>query len=317
MSVAATDERKLLTLYDVLAESRALGLELSERTFRYYAVIGLVPPSIKRASGEEDARVRYYPHEVVQRLLDIRELQSQGYTLRQIKAWFAMRDDTLHAMRSVRHADAMRGRVDASGLLPFFASGVIEEARAAFLVAACADRREETLRQSVMAYYVSLLDGVLGCGAGEPALQQLLAAMTPMQVEALIQPLRRWRDEELERVQASGEFSICRALRQMILRAPSGLSDGEIVALRSWKREMSRVAKKARRSTAVKALSRPTRALVRALQQLSTVADALLAGGVDASLLTTVAQAEEQLRAVTQVLVGWRALLLDVPAPDD
>lgn len=78
----------LLTIGETLQAAAAQGLDLTERTFRYYGVMGLLPAPLKRPSGQEDARVRYYPGTVIDRLLEIRDLQAQGWSLKQIKTWF-------------------------------------------------------------------------------------------------------------------------------------------------------------------------------------------------------------------------------------
>ena len=42
-----------LSLEEVLAESARLGVELSERTFRYYCVLGLMPRPVKLPGDEQ------------------------------------------------------------------------------------------------------------------------------------------------------------------------------------------------------------------------------------------------------------------------
>lgn len=83
----------LLSLEDVLARAREAGLDLSERTFRYYAVLGLLPRPTRRPSGAQDARIAWYPMSTVQRLLDIRALQGQGCSLKQIRRVLGGTDD--------------------------------------------------------------------------------------------------------------------------------------------------------------------------------------------------------------------------------
>ena len=73
----------LLSLEEVLEQAHQIGLEVSERTFRYYAVLGLLPSPVKRPEG--DARVHYYPPEILDRLRQIRHLQAQGHSLKQVK----------------------------------------------------------------------------------------------------------------------------------------------------------------------------------------------------------------------------------------
>jgi DNA-binding transcriptional MerR regulator len=78
-------ESGLLSLEDVLAESEKLELEVSERTFRYYAVLGLLPRPVKRPPGSGDARVHYYEPSILERLRQIRGLQAEGHSLKQVK----------------------------------------------------------------------------------------------------------------------------------------------------------------------------------------------------------------------------------------
>lgn len=75
----------LLSLEDVLAECEKLGLEVSERTFRYYSVLGLLPRPVKRPPGSGDARVHYYEPTILERLRQIRSLQAEGHSLKQVK----------------------------------------------------------------------------------------------------------------------------------------------------------------------------------------------------------------------------------------
>ena len=76
----------LLTLEDVLREASTVGLELTERTFRYYTVLGLFPRPVKRPTA--DGRVHFYPPEILDRLREIKRLQTEGFSLKQIKARF-------------------------------------------------------------------------------------------------------------------------------------------------------------------------------------------------------------------------------------
>ncbi|MBX3167292.1 MAG: MerR family transcriptional regulator [Candidatus Eremiobacteraeota bacterium] len=78
-------ESGLLSLEDVLAESEKLDLDVSERTFRYYAVLGLLPRPVKRPPGSGDARVHYYEPSILDRLRQIRSLQAEGHSLKQVK----------------------------------------------------------------------------------------------------------------------------------------------------------------------------------------------------------------------------------------
>lgn len=90
---------KLLTLDEVLQRSHQAGIDISLRTFRYYGVLGLIPePS--RLPNSPDGRVKYYPVDVVERLRHIRDWQTEGYSLKQIKQLVGQLDNGAVARNS-------------------------------------------------------------------------------------------------------------------------------------------------------------------------------------------------------------------------
>ncbi len=82
---ASSAGQRYLTLSELVRSLEALGLEVSERTVRYYVRSGLIPKPLKDPFPGADARVRYYPRDAVLRIRRIREWQQAGYSLAQIK----------------------------------------------------------------------------------------------------------------------------------------------------------------------------------------------------------------------------------------
>ncbi len=75
-----------LTAKEVIARARETGLDMSARTFRLYVDLGLVPrPSVR--SNPRGGRSGYYESRVVGLLRAIVQLQAQGQTLQQVKAF--------------------------------------------------------------------------------------------------------------------------------------------------------------------------------------------------------------------------------------
>lgn len=106
----------LLTLEEVLARCEQQGLEVSERTFRYYAVLGLLPRPVKRPDG--DARVHYYEPHVLERLAEIRKLQADGHSLKQVKKLLESsgeRPPLLRALADGRWQEACRRYLSGPG----------------------------------------------------------------------------------------------------------------------------------------------------------------------------------------------------------
>lgn len=295
---------ELLTLEGVLSRAAAVGLELSERTFRYYAVMGLLPAPVKRPSGTEDARVHYYPAEIIDLLLEIRNLQAQGYSLKQIKAWLEMKPE------SPRPAHEKRAHgPDASRVLAFLSGTAPREAGQAFLRETLADRREETLRRAALQYYCFLVGALLG-PHGETAARNTVAEMAPLQADALLHPLRRWRDAERLRRISEAEPPVLRALREAAARRVAGLPvDAE--RLSAYAAALDGINRRLKRLSAKQppAFERPLSALTVAVDRLSHVATMLSRDGNAAEAIASLDRAGAQLQAASSILTAWQRLV--------
>ena len=210
-------DQTLLTLEDVLAGAQAAGIDLSERTFRYYAVLGLLPRPVRRPSGAEDARVAWYPVTIMQRLQDIRSLQAQGYSLKQIKQSFSVKDvSPLCPEASEAPAPASVAGTDVLGFVRAVAASAVVEAGRRYLVDATLHPDETGLRRAAVRYYEDLVVRLLGASA-LVATRSALASMAPLELETLFTPLRAWRDHERARRLESGRRALACAelLRQV------------------------------------------------------------------------------------------------------
>lgn len=219
-------DQTLLTLEDVLAGAEAASLDLSERTFRYYAVLGLLPRPVRRPSGSEDARVAWYPAAIMQRLLDIRSLQTQGYSLKQIKQYFSVREGSPERPASAEGdapIPAATGAPDVLGLVRAVAASAVLEAGRRFLVEAMLHPDETGLRRAGLRYYEDLVVRLLGASAAA-ATRSVLASMSPLEQEALFTPLRAWRDHERMRRLEVGRRSL--ACAGLLRQAAADLQQG-------------------------------------------------------------------------------------------
>lgn len=243
-----------LTLEDVLREAVHLGLELSERTFRYYNVLGLLPRPVKLPSG--DARVHYYPREILTRLQDIRKLQNEGYSLKQIKAFFSVAPEK-------PEAPAVQPRSSpAAALLESFAKQLPKQAAQRFLARAVG-KGEEAFREAALDYYAELLGMV-----GERGAAEAIAALSPLELERLLKPLRDWRDREAGK-RRSGGLSLTRRLRQLALDKLEGKA-APGPELESYAQALATLAGKARQqqNDADPVVQRAARKLTAALEKL-------------------------------------------------
>lgn len=146
----------------MLVECERLELDVSERTFRYYAVLGLLPRPIKRPQGSGDARVHYYEPSILDRLRQIRSLQAEGHSLKQVK----------------KLLEATNGQ---SPLLRALAEGRFQQACQQFLQAPSAQVREaapQLIRQ---------LQNLTGDNGAEPSAREL---------EACVRQLTLWHAQQ-------------------------------------------------------------------------------------------------------------------------
>lgn len=207
----------LLTLEDVLRQAGGIGLDLSERTFRYYSVMGLLPKPIKRPGGSGDARVHYYGEDIMQRLQEIRSLQQQGYSLKQIKDYFRVAAHVPQPRSEAANEDddARTLPSDAQTLLRAFSSPQMAEASRNFLATATQDLTEETLRQAAMLYYQELLGIFLGDERAAMALHDTFAHLTPLEIDTMMRPLRTLRNREWARRTQRKSIPVAGVLREV------------------------------------------------------------------------------------------------------
>ncbi|MBS2034260.1 MerR family transcriptional regulator [bacterium] len=171
-------ESGLLSLEDVLAESEKLELEVSERTFRYYSVLGLLPRPVKRPPGSGDARVHYYEPSILERLRQIRALQAEGHSLKQVK----------------KLLEASNGS-GSSALIRAVADGRF--------TAACQQFLQSGSSREASAHFLRQLAKL--AGEGEPGGREL---------EACLRQLGQWHAQSAKA--ESGFSSIARRLRDIV-----------------------------------------------------------------------------------------------------
>lgn len=153
-------ESGLLSLEDVLGECEKLGLDVSERTFRYYAVLGLLPGPVKRPPGSGDARVHYYQPSILDRLRQIRSLQAEGHSLKQVKK-------------------LLESTVGQSPLLRALADGRLQQACQQFLLS--------PFSREAAAQFIRQLQSLAGDNGGEP---------TDREFEACLRHLTLWHTQQ-------------------------------------------------------------------------------------------------------------------------
>ncbi|MHB2021257.1 MAG: MerR family transcriptional regulator [Candidatus Xenobia bacterium] len=162
-----------LTIEQVLEEAATQGVQLSERTFRYYAALGLLPPT-ERPPEHGDGRCQYYPPTTVEKLMTIRRLQAEGYSLKQIK-------DALSVQPAVPAKPGPHAKETVQFLKALAGLALAEDVRQ---IRNAAD--EPAFRQAVLDYYRHLLEAAFG----KIEFDAVLAQLTPLDLQGLLRPFR-------------------------------------------------------------------------------------------------------------------------------
>ena len=255
----------------MLERAQASGLDVTERTLRYYSVQGLLPAPTRGASEAADRRVRYYPESVLARLGEIRDLQQQGYSLRQIRDYLGLgRLLDIRAKGSARAADtaaeshhgavgvvdegttpsdraeqAIPG-VEPRAFLEALAGRAAVEALRTFLSRAGHLRTEDAFRQAVLDYFRSLIALHVGPQHAESMLQQATASLSPVEWERLLAPFRMLRNERRVAAARQQGLPLLERLRAAAVKVVAGarVHPADQAELRALAAELQAVAER-------------------------------------------------------------------------
>lgn len=181
----------VLSTEEVIAGARRSGIEISERTIKYYVSLGLLPRPGRHPSEHVDRRVLFFPPEVLGTLERIRDLKDSGLTLEQIRRVLSgeARPD-LEALAAAPEPPAPRL---AEKVVQALASDEVREAYREY-TALAADASDEELRSLARDFYRRVLTALVGPEEAERTVAQAFARLTPAQWERRLAPLRTLRD---------------------------------------------------------------------------------------------------------------------------
>ncbi len=190
-------EAPYLTSEEVLEKAEKIGLELAERKLKYYVTLGIIPKPIRNPEDKSkvyDGRVAYFPHEVVDRLNKIKDLQDSGFTLVQIKKYFQQSlapdlKDFLQSGSSVDESSRLEG------LLKLLSSDDIRKATRDFQVRIAADPGDESLEKAAFDYYVNVLSRLIGKEKAVRYVEGFLVNASPSERSKRLEPLKRLRTQ--------------------------------------------------------------------------------------------------------------------------
>lgn len=180
-----------LTLPDLVARAAAQGLDVPERTVRFYVTKGLLPAPVKAPFEGADGRVAWFPLEALRRLKRIGQLKAQGMSLEQIA----------RALEGRRGPAAEEGpsREFAFRFLQAEGTDAARRARLEFLAAVTGTQRDDLLVRAARTYLQRRLAPLVGEPQARRHVEEFFLGLSPPELERRMEPFRRWRDAEAER----------------------------------------------------------------------------------------------------------------------
>ncbi|MEW6277933.1 MAG: MerR family transcriptional regulator [Candidatus Eremiobacterota bacterium] len=204
--------RDYLTLSELYEQAQELGLELSERTLKYYMARGLLPKPEKAPFPDADGRVSYFHRDSLKRVRRIVQLKNQGLTLDQIRKVLE-RKETEPLKQLTSPEDDWRRQV-AFRYLHQHGGEEARRARMEFLASVLGTDREDLLQRSARRYLARLLTPLVGEAEAARYVDEFFFGLTPRELSRRMELFRRWREEERERSRREGD-SPFQLLRRM------------------------------------------------------------------------------------------------------
>lgn len=189
---------------EILRKAEDLGLDLVERKLKYYVTLGILPKPVRNPddAGEAlDGRVAYFPPETLDRLKKIQELQSSGFTLPQIKAYFNRSIDP--GLEEFLGSGKGHHRISPEILAKLLLSDDMREAARSFQRKISSDGTEEAFQGAALEYYFETLALLLGEETAKKYVKEFLIDAPSEQKERNIAPLRKWKDYLLRKQKGS------------------------------------------------------------------------------------------------------------------
>ncbi len=216
---ASTDAaRRYLRPDEVIERARSQGIDLNDRTLKYYVSLKLLPEPERAPFNGADGRLRYFPIEIMSRLRHIQKYKEQGFSLTQIQKFLVNRAPaSLRRMAEVEEQSG-RGR-PGRRLLKTLASEELRRLEADVRFQLAEGTGDEAVLEGARRYYTGLL--AMSDSDEEPALvvEQFLRSASAREKERLLAPLRAWHKDAAREGQRPkpGLFRLALTLSSVLL----------------------------------------------------------------------------------------------------
>lgn len=202
-----------LSSEEVLEEARRRGVEISERTLKYYVSQGLLPRPGRHPSDQADKRILFFPADVVDLLEEIRRLKSSGLTLQQIRTWLA--GEGQPDLRPLLERPEAREAQLAEKVLGILLDPGISQAWKDFLDLP-AQAGEKALQESGKELYRRVLSALVGSQQAERIVARTFSRLSGSQWEQKLAPLRQMRRTRSESLSQASGNALARTLTAQI-----------------------------------------------------------------------------------------------------
>lgn len=202
--------RDYLTQEELLDQARELGLDLSERTLKFYTTRGLVPKPEKKPFPSADGRVAYFHKDALRRLRRIEQLKSQGFKLEQIRKLLEQKGG--ESLRQLGPAEEDWRRQVAFRYLHLQAGEEGRRARVEFLASVLDTEQEDILQRAARRYMARLLTPLIGETEATRYVEEYFLGLSPRELHRRMEQFRKWRDEEKKRDQQASPLEVLRRM---------------------------------------------------------------------------------------------------------
>lgn len=202
--------RDYLSQDELLEQARELGLDLTERTLKFYTSRGLVPRPEKKPFPTADGRVAYFHRDALRRLRRIEQLKAQGFKLEQIRKLLDQKGG--ESLRSLGPAEEDWRRQVAFRYLHHQAGDEGRRARVEFLASVLGTDQEETLQRAARRYMARLLTPLIGETEAARYVEEYFLGLPPRELNRRMELFRHWRDEEKKKDRQASPLELLRRM---------------------------------------------------------------------------------------------------------
>ncbi len=218
------NQEPLLTSEQVVAEARKLGVEISQRTLKFYVSQGLLPHPERHPSDSVDKRVLFFPARVLGILAEIRRLQESGLTLQQIRRYLA--GNARPDLQVLARESNSEGSRIAEQVVKALFSQEVSQAYQDFLTLP-AEAGDQAVRQLGREFYERVLQALIGARQARHLVARTFDRLTPAQWERKLAPLLQLRARHSGRRAGTGGNVLARTLTSHLRDLAGRIREGQ------------------------------------------------------------------------------------------